>query len=206
MRLARTILPSLTLFLATSAAACGSSGGEENTPVAGAWPDVIKAAEKEGSVTIYSSQVTDQLQALKVAFEKKYPRIKLEYVRAAADAGVPKVEAEARTGRGIADILVTASAFWLETHSDLFAPVRGPAFDAAEYNRAENIAKKTTTSSVRSSSHTGGIPTCMPRGSKTGRTCSSRSYVAGRSAWSTQILPPKWTSTTFSKRTMVPAS
>src|SRR5919201_1111801 len=121
----RTILLSLPLFVV---AACGSPGGKENKPVAGPWPDVIKAAEKEGSVTIYSSQVTDQLQALQAAFEKKYPKIKLQYVRGAADAGVPKVEAEARTGRGIADILVTPSASWLETHSDLFAPVRGPAF------------------------------------------------------------------------------
>jgi iron(III) transport system substrate-binding protein len=135
----RTILLSLPLFVA---AACGSTGGQANTPVAGPWPDVIRAAEREGSVTIYSSQVTDQLQALKVAFEKKYPNIKLEYVRGAGDAGVPKVEAEARIGRGIADILVTPSTNWLETHSDLFAPVRGPAFDAAEYNRAENISAK----------------------------------------------------------------
>jgi iron(III) transport system substrate-binding protein len=77
-----------------------------------------------------------------VAFEKRYPRIKLEFVRGAGDAGVPKVEAEARTGRGIADILVTPSTNWLETHSNLFAPVRGPAFDATVYNRAENIAEK----------------------------------------------------------------
>jgi iron(III) transport system substrate-binding protein len=139
----RTILLGLILFVAATSAACGSSGGgQENKPVAGAWADVIAAAENEGAVTIYSSQVTDQLQALKVAFEKKYPKIELQYVRGAGDAGVPKVEAEARIGRGIADILVTPSANWLETHSDLFAPVRGPAFDAADYNRAENIATK----------------------------------------------------------------
>ncbi len=138
----RTIMLGLALFVIASAAACGSSGGQENKPVTGPWPDVVRAAEKEGSVTIYSSQVTDQLQALKLAFEKKYPKIMLQYVRGAGDAGVPKVEAEARTGRGIADILVTPSTPWLETHANLFAPVRGPAFDAADYNRAENISKK----------------------------------------------------------------
>ncbi|MGH3391127.1 MAG: extracellular solute-binding protein [Actinomadura sp.] len=87
--------------------------------------------------------MTDQLQALKSSFEKKYPKIKLTYVRGGGDEGLPKVEAEARTGRGIADVAVSASLSWMETHTRLFEAPRGPAFGAPGYDRAENLATGT---------------------------------------------------------------
>lgn len=123
----------------TLAAACGGEVGQGSGPVDGPWSDVVAAAEREGAVTVYSSQVTDQLTALKAAFERQHPKIKLTYVRGAADEGLPKVEAEARTGRGIADLLVTAGVSWVTKNQPLFEAPRGPDFGAPAYNRAENV-------------------------------------------------------------------
>src|SRR5688572_8725199 len=66
--------------LALLVGACGGSESE-STVATGSWNDVVAAAEKEGKVTIYSGQGTDQLEDLKARFEQKYPKIKLEVVR-----------------------------------------------------------------------------------------------------------------------------
>src|SRR4051812_25630193 len=63
------------LGLALVSAACGGSDPKGSAAVAsGSWNDIVPAAEKEGNVTIYSGQGTDQLQALATAFQKKYPK------------------------------------------------------------------------------------------------------------------------------------
>jgi iron(III) transport system substrate-binding protein len=134
-----------TLAICAGAAAlvtaCGGSGGTNtaaNAPAKGSWNDVVAAAEKEGKVTIYSGQGTEQLEDLAARFEKKYPKIDAEVVRAVETDLAPKVEAEARTGKGIADIFVMTDRAWLDANKATFVAPRGPAFDDAAYNRAEH--------------------------------------------------------------------
>jgi iron(III) transport system substrate-binding protein len=134
-----------TLAICAGAAAlltaCGGSGGTNttaSTPVKGSWTDIVAAAEKEGKVTIYSGQGTEQLQDLAARFQKKYPKIKAEVVRAVETDLAPKVEAEARTGKGIADIFVMTDRAWLDANKETFVAPRGPAFDDPAYNRAEH--------------------------------------------------------------------
>jgi iron(III) transport system substrate-binding protein len=104
----------------------------------GSWNDVVAAAEKEGKVTIYSSQGTDLLNALAAKFQQKYPKIKVEVVRGVDTALAPKVDAELRTGKGIADLFVITDRSWITANKANFQTPRGPAFDDAAYNRAEN--------------------------------------------------------------------
>jgi iron(III) transport system substrate-binding protein len=134
-----------TLAICAGAAAlvtaCGGSGGTNtaaNAPAKGSWNDVVAAAEKEGKVTIYSGQGTEQLEDLAARFQKKYPKVKVEIVRAVETDLAPKVEAEARTGKGIADIFVMTDRAWLDANKATFVAPRGPAFDDAAYNRAEH--------------------------------------------------------------------
>jgi iron(III) transport system substrate-binding protein len=134
-----------TLAICAGAAAlvtaCGGSGGTNtaaNAPAKGSWNDVVAAAEKEGKVTIYSGQGTEQLEDLAARFQKKYPKVKVEVVRAVETDLAPKVEAEARTGKGIADIFVMTDRAWLDANKATFVAPRGPAFDDAAYNRAEH--------------------------------------------------------------------
>jgi iron(III) transport system substrate-binding protein len=137
----RTVL-ALFIAMVLSLAACGTDT-EDSKPVSGSWEDIVAAAEDEGTVTIYSSQVTDQLQNLALAFELTYPEISLEFVRGGGDEGITKVEAEHRSGKGIADVLVTASLPWIVESTDLFIPPEGPAFDAEVYDRTTNVPEDT---------------------------------------------------------------
>ena len=136
----RTAATAAALGLALVTAACGGSETESKpTAASGSWEDVVAAAEKEGNVTIYSGQGTDQLDELAAKFQEKYPKIKVEVVRGVETALAPKVEAEARTGKGVADIFVTTDRNWLDANKANFVAPRGPAFDDPAYNKAENV-------------------------------------------------------------------
>ena len=139
-RVSRRLLATLAGLtgLALLVGACGGSDSE-STVASGSWNDVVAAAEKEGNVTIYSGQGTDQLEDLAAKFEQKYPKIKVEVVRGVETDFMPKVEAEARTGKGIADIFVLTDRSWLTANKDNFHAPRGPAFDDPAYDRAENV-------------------------------------------------------------------
>lgn len=113
MKLLFKALVATTVLAVTSAlTACGGSTGT-TAPVSGSWADVVAAAEKEGSVMLYSSQKPANLERLEKAFEKKYPRINLKFVRG-TDADInPRVETEHRTGRGTADVHMLTDITWV---------------------------------------------------------------------------------------------
>jgi iron(III) transport system substrate-binding protein len=117
-------------------AAFGASSATASQPESRSWRRIVTAAEREGSVTIYSSQVTNQLDRLKASFERKYPKIKLEVVRSDDAALTPRVEAEQRTGEGIADLFVSASVPWITKNISTLVSPRGPAFDSDTYDRS----------------------------------------------------------------------
>jgi iron(III) transport system substrate-binding protein len=128
------------LGLALASGACGGSEPQGSASVAtGSWNDIVAAAEKEGKVTIYSGQGTDQLNELAAKFQEKYPKIKVQVVRGVETALAPKVEAEARTGKGIADLFVTTDRNWLEANKANIEAPRGPAFNDPAYNKAQNV-------------------------------------------------------------------
>ncbi|VFA89246.1 ABC-type thiamine transport system, periplasmic component [Gordonia paraffinivorans] len=126
----------------TMLAACGGDTGSSGGPVAGTWDDVVAAAKSEGKVTLYSSQKPANLEALKKAFEFEYPEITLEFVRG-TDADInPKVEAESRTGKGVADVLMQTDAAWMKAAEESGAyttALMGPALDAPEYEPQKSV-------------------------------------------------------------------
>lgn len=115
--------------------ACGGASGTTK-PVSGSWSDVVTAAEHEGKVVLYSSQKPANLDALKRAFEAKYPQIHMEYVRG-TDADInPRVETENKTGKGIADVHMLTDAAWVQTAAQsgtYSSDLVGPDLHAAEY-------------------------------------------------------------------------
>jgi iron(III) transport system substrate-binding protein len=122
-------------------AAFGASSAGASQPESRSWRRIVAAAEREGSVTIYSSQVTGQLERLQASFQRKYPKIKLEVVRADDAALTPRVEAEQRTGEGIADLFVSASVPWITKNVSAFVSPRGQAFSSDIYDRSANVHK-----------------------------------------------------------------
>jgi len=72
---------------------------------AGADAALIEAARKEGQVVWYSTLIVNQItRPLALAFEKKYPGIKVQYSRATSTDVALKITGEARAGRIQADI------------------------------------------------------------------------------------------------------
>ncbi len=142
MRSNRVRLALAAVTAAMVAAGCGSTQAADSTAVSGSWKDVVAAAKKEGSVTVYSSQHPRNLALLKKAFEAKYPQITVEFVRGVDSDLAPKIEAEKQTGRSTADVYVTAAQQWV---TDVAEPggfavdVRGPNFDNPAYNRAKTV-------------------------------------------------------------------
>lgn len=133
-------------------AACGSSGSSKaatpdstgsTVPVAKvtpAWQKVIDAAKKEGSVTIYSSQGTDQLNDLAERFKKKYG-IKVDILRDVDATIEAKVGAEHTANKPVADLVAISDASWINDKgaAGWWTKPTGPDFDAAAYDKADNI-------------------------------------------------------------------
>jgi iron(III) transport system substrate-binding protein len=143
----RLTLRSVGLCAAASLLLAGCGGSDENgagaEPVSGSWSDIEAAAAKEGKVTIYSGQGTKQLQDLASKFQQKYPKIKVEVVRGVETDFIPKVEAELRTGKGIADIVVVTDRAWMSANKANFEAPQGPAFDEPAFDRAEHLIEDT---------------------------------------------------------------
>ena len=87
------------LTLVGGLTACGSK--QVAAPVEGASP--IDSAK--GTVMLYSSMQEDQLIAVKEAFEKKYPNVKMEYYFAGTSKVITKIATEAQSGRVDADVI-----------------------------------------------------------------------------------------------------
>ena len=121
--------------------ACGSNSSGTSEPVSGSWDDVVAAANKEGKVTIYSTQAAPRLAALEAAFESAYPEIDLEVVRGVDADLLSKIDAESKSGKGIGDVAVITDVSWMQANedSDAATALIGPSFDNAAYDRETSI-------------------------------------------------------------------
>jgi len=73
------------------------------------WEEVVKAAEKEGEVTVYATNSVGDLTVIWDAFRKKFPKIKLNAMPISTTAEiVTKVMAERRASQFLADVVLGA--------------------------------------------------------------------------------------------------
>lgn len=73
------------------------------------WEDIVRAAEKEGEVTVYATNSVGDLQVIWDAFKKKFPKIKLNSVGISTTSEiVTKVMAERRAGQFLVDVMLGA--------------------------------------------------------------------------------------------------
>ena len=88
------------------------------------WEDVVKAAEKEGEVTVYATNSVGDLQVIWEAFKKKFPKIKLNATGISTTSEiVTKVMAERRAGQFLVDVMLGAPG---ATYNSFY---RGKALD-----------------------------------------------------------------------------
>ena len=73
------------------------------------WEDVVRSAEKEGEVTVYATNSVGDLQVIWDAFNKKFPKIKLNSVGISTTSEiVTKIMAERRAGQFLVDVVLGA--------------------------------------------------------------------------------------------------
>jgi iron(III) transport system substrate-binding protein len=102
-------------------AACGSSSGSSagsgaaTAAATGSWQSVVAAAEKEGSVMFYTALTDEQMARITAAFEKSYPKIKLQYFSAPDGTLIPRLQQEVSHNQTQADVVFTGSAAFLKS-------------------------------------------------------------------------------------------
>ena len=103
---------------------------------------VIDEAKKERTVVFYGSVPADQITKLNEAFQKKYPFLTVQYVRAGPSALLNRVFTEARAGSHFVDVisLDTFNA-WVLKEAGLLQPFKSKETEAfpAEYRDAEGL-------------------------------------------------------------------
>jgi iron(III) transport system substrate-binding protein len=108
----RALAPVLAIGLALGMAACSSSGGgggdgaKDSAKYDSMSPaDLAAAAAKDGSLTWYTTFADDDVQPIVAAFNKTYPKVKVNALRLSADKIPPRVITEQRGKKFNADII-----------------------------------------------------------------------------------------------------
>jgi iron(III) transport system substrate-binding protein len=82
---------------------------DANRPTQAPWEEVVKAAEKEGQVTVYATNSVGDLPVIWEAFRKKFSKIKLNSVLISTTSEiVTKVMAERRASQFLVDVVLGA--------------------------------------------------------------------------------------------------
>ena len=103
MRLTHHWLIAVFVFVLTFAVATTAIAAQPG------WEEVVKAAEKEGEVSVYATNSVGDLTVIWDAFKKKFPKIKLNSVAISTTSEiVTKVMAERRAGQFLVDVMLGA--------------------------------------------------------------------------------------------------
>ena len=122
---------SLMLVMALMMAGCGGGDKKAEAPK----KDAPKAAAATDTVMLYSSMQEDQLNAVKKAFEKKYPNIKMDYYFAGTGKVITKIATEAKSGQVAADVI------WVGDPADYIGFKKLGILQKYESPEAKNIDK-----------------------------------------------------------------
>ena len=143
----RPAIPLVVAVMMISAACGGGSAASDaplapSAPVTPEWQRIIDAAKTEGTVAVYSSQGSDQLNDLAKRFEAAYG-IKVDVLRD-VDANLEaKVDAERTSGQPIADVLAIADGAYVTAKGKegwWVAPT-GPDFQVPAFDRSRYVAE-----------------------------------------------------------------
>ena len=93
-------------------------------------PELVAAAKKEGKMVLYTSSFTEVEQEVIDAFNKVYPFIRIDMVRASGGQLITRVKTEAASGKLIADVVDHSDRGLMQPIADLFADYAPPNADA----------------------------------------------------------------------------
>ncbi len=103
-------------------------------------PELIAAAKAEGKLVLYTANFAEVEQETIREFNKRFPEIKVEMVRAPGGQLITLVKTEAAAGKLIADIVDHSDRALMQPLIDLFQDYAPP--NAADYDPAALISPK----------------------------------------------------------------
>ena len=103
-------------------------------------PELIAAAKAEGKLVYYTANFAEVEQQVIKAFNKRFPEIKVEMVRAPGGQLITRVKTEAAAGKLIADVVDHSDRALMQPLADMFQDYAPP--NAADYNPDAQISPK----------------------------------------------------------------
>src|SRR4030088_2189573 len=103
-------------------------------------PELIAAAKAGGKLMPYAANFAEVEQDVIKAFNKRFPEIKVEMVRAPGGQLITRVRTEAAAGKLIADVVDHSDRALMQPLEDLFQDYAPP--NAADYRPDVLISKK----------------------------------------------------------------
>ena len=103
-------------------------------------PELIAAAKAEGKLVLYTANFAEVEQEVIREFNKRFPEIKIEMVRAPGGQLITRVKTEAAAGKLIADIVDHSDRALMLPLTDLFQDYAPP--NAADYDPAALVSPK----------------------------------------------------------------
>ena len=103
-------------------------------------PELIEAAKKEGKLVYYTANTSEVEQEVIKAFNKRFPEIKVEMVRAPGGQLITRVKTEAAAGKLLADVVDHSDMGLMLELEDLFQDYAPP--NAADYVESSRVSPK----------------------------------------------------------------
>jgi iron(III) transport system substrate-binding protein len=89
-------------------------------------PELIAAAKKEGKLVFYTANFAEVEQQVIKAFNKRFPEIRVEMVRAPGGQLITRVKTEAAAGKLIADVVDHSDRALMQPMADMFQDYAPP--------------------------------------------------------------------------------
>src|SRR6185436_8306640 len=102
--------------------------------------ELIEAAKKEGALVLYTANTAEVEQGIIDAFNKRFPFVKVELLRAPGGQLITRVKTEAAAGKMRADVLDHSDRALLASMEDMFQDYAPP--NAADYLPAAQASPK----------------------------------------------------------------
>src|SRR3954468_6190861 len=94
-------------------------------------PELIEAARQEGKLVFYSANVAESETPILNAFNKRFPFVKVEFLRAPGGQLITRVKTEAAAGKLLADVIDHSDRALMLEINDLFQDYAPP--NGADY-------------------------------------------------------------------------
>ena len=101
-------------------------------------PELIAAAKKEGKLVYYTANFAEVEQQVIKAFNKRFPEVKVEMVRAPGGQLITRIKTEVAANKLSADVIDHSDRALMTPLADLFQDYAPP--NAADYNPDAQIA------------------------------------------------------------------